>query len=133
MSNFMPNYQHLIDAAHNRMPTRMPLYDHSVNNGILESILELPVAALLRSSGADLDESMRRYMEFFVKLGYDACPYERGITGVLIGGGALGRHQPGCIKTMDDCKSIHGKRSPNAFSHHMGRISRLCGAPCPQA
>jgi hypothetical protein len=95
---FTPNHRHLIDAAYNRVPARMPLYDHLVDLHIIEAVLDQPVAELLHSTGRDLEEGMRRYNAFFVKMGYDACAFERCINGVLIGGGALGAHQPGCIK-----------------------------------
>ena len=115
MADFTPDYRHIVDAAYNRIPTRMPLYDHSVDHTIIEAILDEPVGELFAASGADLEEGMRRYNRFFVRMGYDACPFERGVCGVLPGGGALGDHQPGCIKTMDDFEQYPWQEIPDRF------------------
>lgn len=114
MESFQPDYRNLVAAAHNRIPVRMPLYDHGVNFGIMEAIYGKPISTLI-SDAHDIAEGMRRYHDFFVRLGYDACAFERCVTGVLVGGGALGGHQPGCIKTMDDFRSYPWDEIPERY------------------
>ncbi|HHT26427.1 MAG TPA: hypothetical protein GXZ82_04145 [Firmicutes bacterium] len=115
MQHFTPDYRNLVNAAYNRPSARLPLYDHAVNYGILETIYGQPVGALMRSRGEDLLEGMRRYCGFFLKMGYDACPFERGINAILEGGGALGQHKPGCVKTMDDFRKYPWKAIPDRY------------------
>jgi uroporphyrinogen decarboxylase len=112
---FQPDYRNLVTAAKNHTPARLPLYDHLVGDGIIEAILGEPVAPLIQAGGPDLIEGLRRYHEFFLQLGYDACPFERCITDVLEGGGALGKHQPGCIKSMADFSAYPWDEIPQRY------------------
>lgn len=41
-SRFEPDYTHLLDAARNREPRRLPLYDHSIAYSTMEKILAVP-------------------------------------------------------------------------------------------
>jgi len=101
MKDFKPNYQHLVDAALNKEPERIPLYEHNVCVEIMEEISN-------RSFG-DGDYSVegrrkffKNYNQFFLEHGYDTVTYEACITLILPGGGALGGHVDPVIKNYED-------------------------------
>ena len=97
--NFVPNYQNLVDAAYNRKPARIPIYDHSIDVSIMERITNKEFRSF---SSKDIDTFFKHYNNFCKFMGYDAVVFEGCVTHVLPGGGALGGHKPGCISTMDD-------------------------------
>lgn len=103
MKHFEPDYRNLELASRRIRPARMPLYDHSVDSGIMERIVGKPIAGLLGQGKAENLQAIRNMAEFFVKMGYDCMCFECGITSVLPGGGCLGdeRHAP-AIRTMED-------------------------------
>ena len=96
---FQPDYRHVEDAAYNRVPKRLPLYEHLVNVPVIEKILDKPIGALYAT---DKKAYFREYCRFFREMGYDTVSYECCITGILPGGGALGRHVKGAIQTRED-------------------------------
>ena len=115
MNPFQPDYNHLIDAAMNRMPKRMPLYDHGVDSSVMEKITGIEVGLRIDGTEDDLDAAHRRYADFFVTMGYDACPYELPMVAALIGGGALTKHEVGCIKTLSDFEAYPWAEIPDRY------------------
>jgi len=121
-NNFVPDCQNIVDAALNRQPKRLPLYDHVINHPILEKVLGeiLP--------WPDNESNSRTYFKgfskFFHMLGYDVAAYEGALSPALPGGGALGTQKEGAIKTMEDFKKypwddvpeIYFKMYDSAFS-----------------
>ena len=102
MRAFEPNYQNLVDAAHNRMPKRLPLYDHSVDVSRLELALDKKFADLQWGDDADRLEFFRNYCEGFRVLGYDAVSFEGCIGPAMPDSGSLGGHKDGVIKDRED-------------------------------
>jgi len=94
---FTPDYNNIVAVANGRAPARTPLYEHFVND---ESIEQISGIAL---RGLEPEEYLRRYCEFYRRMGYDAVPFEGCIAAVFPGGGALGdrRHDP-AIKGRED-------------------------------
>ena len=101
-NNFIPDYQHILNAARNIKPQRLPLYDHLVKPDIMEEILNVKFQELSRGDLKDKNEFYSKYCEFFYKMGYDAIPFEMCAGFTMPGHGALGGHKDGIIKTMDD-------------------------------
>ena len=96
---FCPDYRNLVDAAYNRVPARLPLYEHLIDWGVMEEILSTKFAHLYVT---DKRGFFREYCRFFREMGYDTVSFECCVCGILVSGGALGAHKPGAIATRDD-------------------------------
>ncbi len=104
--NFKPDYQNIVDAAYNRVPKRLPLYEHIVSYEKIEEILDIPLLPLLQGDENDINEFFYHYCRFFKEHGYDTVSFEAGICGALPGGGALGNSMVDpIIKTREDFDS----------------------------
>lgn len=102
MAAFEPNYQYVVDAAYNRRPQRLPLYEHIISDKIMERILGKEFAPLLGQSDAANREYFANYCGFCKQMGYDVVMFEGCVTTVLPDGGALGGHKPGVIQNRAD-------------------------------
>lgn len=102
MKTFEPDYTHIVDAARNIEPRRLPLYEHLINQGVIERLTGERFSQLLGGDDADLREYYRRFCGFYLKMGYDIVPYEICIGGFMPGSGALGGHKDGVIKNRAD-------------------------------
>ena len=74
-----PNYRYFLEAMANKTPARMPLYEHHIDAGFMEKVLDRPMTALLDGSTAEKKEFFRRYVDFWRDCGYDIVTFERGI------------------------------------------------------
>jgi len=99
---FQPDYRNLIDAALNRRPARYPLYEHIISEEVMEAILGNRFAGLAGGSEEDRREYTRQYVRFFREMGYDTVSFERLVSAIMPGSGALYAHAPGCIRTRED-------------------------------
>ncbi|GKX29807.1 hypothetical protein SH1V18_22870 [Vallitalea longa] len=115
MSNFIPDYMNLVNAANNVKPDRMPLYEHIISDERMEKILNKKFVDLINGNQADKREYMKIYTGFFREMGYDTVSMERCIGAIMPGSGALGNHQPGVIKTRDDFNKYPWKEIPDLF------------------
>lgn len=84
-----PDYRHLLDAARNKRPERLPLYDHIVCPEIMEKILGVEFIDLYQGGAAELQEYFGHYCRFFREMTYDTVSYEVCMSEILPGGGAL--------------------------------------------
>lgn len=99
---FEPNYQHLIDAAYNREASRLPLYEHGFDSGVVEMVIDKPVKSLISGSYKERVEAWQRIAECGIKLGYDCIPFERGICSLVQNGRGLEGLGETLIHTQDD-------------------------------
>ena len=99
---FSPDYENTANAALNRKSARIPLYEHVVSHGIMETILGKKFADLFKGNFNDKKEFFRSFCEFYKKCGYDTVSYECGTGAIMPGSGALGSHREGVIKTRSD-------------------------------
>lgn len=113
--DFQPDYRHLVDVARNRRPARLPVYEHIVNPGIMERVLDHRFAGLLDGDAADRHEFFRQYNRFFQTLGYDTVSFETCITEILPGGGAIMGGRPGPIQTRRDFDQYPWDELPARF------------------
>ena len=61
MQAFVPDYRHVVMAATNREPERLPLYEHLVSPKIMEQVLQMKFAALIEGDERDRREFFRQY------------------------------------------------------------------------
>lgn len=100
--DFQPDYRHLMDAACNRRPQRLPLYEHIISPSIMEKVLGNSFADLCKGDDADMEEFFTQYCRFFKEMTYDTVSFEVCITEILPEGGALLGERPGPIQNRKD-------------------------------
>lgn len=101
-SNFQPDYTNIVDAARNKKASRLPLYEHGVGDGIIESIVGTRPQEKFWAGSSESAEGAKEFWEFWKTMGYDTASMEFQITAILPNGGALGSHKEGCIKDRTD-------------------------------
>ena len=48
---FQPDYHNIVDAATNKKPKRIPLYDHIIADEVMEAVLKADFASLIKNDG----------------------------------------------------------------------------------
>ena len=128
--DFTPDYTNLVNAAKNIRPVRMPLYEHSVCDEIMEKITGKKFAQLRGGNTNEKREYYTNIAGFYKLMGYDTISFECGIASVMPGSGALTSHRPGAIKSREDFDKypwdcIHDKFF-DAYSKDFEILARLC-------
>jgi uroporphyrinogen decarboxylase len=113
--SFQPDYKHIVDAALNRRPARLPIYEHVINTPFMEKVLQIPLVALLEGDTADRQEFFRRYCGFYRRMTYDTVSYEICVTEMLPGGGALLAERTGPIQNRSDFEEYPWSDLPRIF------------------
>jgi uroporphyrinogen decarboxylase len=112
---FQPDFTNILDAARNVTPRRLPLYEHIISESVMERILGRHFAELAKGDPADRREYTRQYARFFREMGYDTVSFERLISAVLPGGGALYAHSAPAIRNRGDFERYPWDGVPDAF------------------
>lgn len=112
---FQPDYNHILNAANNIEPTRLPLYEHNISVGIMEKVIGKNFSHLYSGDFESKKEFFRHYNQFFVEMGYDTVTYETCIGQIMPGSGALGGHKEGVIKTREDFDNYPWDEIPSLF------------------
>ena len=100
--DFKPDYKNIVDAAQNRRPSRLPLYEHHISDRIMEKVLGREFSSLLAGDKSDKEEYFRHYCAFFEQMGYDCVSFECCIGPVMPDGGLLAGHGESVIKSYKD-------------------------------
>jgi uroporphyrinogen decarboxylase len=95
---FEPDYRHILNAARNRRPRRLPVYEHLINTPFMERVLGARFADLEGGTAADQREFFRHYCRFFRAMTYDTVSYEVCLTAALPDTGAIMGGRPGPIQ-----------------------------------
>ena len=99
---FQPDYRNIVDAANNKRPARLPVYEHIIDVAFMEKALNRSFAELQRGDDADLHEFFRHFCGFFKEMTYDTVSFEVCITNTLPEKGALCGGKPGPIQNRRD-------------------------------
>lgn len=103
MCKFIPDYNNIVQAARNISPTRLPLYDHAIDEPFVSKYLCSDLGKFLADGSTDsIAEYFGAYCGFCYDMGYDAVAFEYCIGPVMPGSGSLGGHRPGAIKNRKD-------------------------------
>ncbi|HML47633.1 MAG TPA: uroporphyrinogen decarboxylase family protein [Clostridia bacterium] len=127
-----PDYRNLVLAASNQWAPRLPLYEHSIGAKVIYELTGTRPYDLWFSK--DMRESRQGFAEFWDfwrKMGYDTAQVEFSVCGILPGGGALGRHQPGAIKNRADFERYPWTELPGRFFEAYAPYIRNLAATCP--
>ncbi len=128
---FQPDYCNIVDAANNKRPVRLPLYEHIINVGFIEKAQGNPFADLQTGDDADLREFFRRFCGFFKEMTYDTVSFEVCITEILPEGGALLGERPGPIQNRKDFENYPWDKLPELYWHTAAKQFETLGESLP--
>lgn len=133
MKTFVPNYQNVVDAAYNRTPERLPLYEHNVDFGKIGEIMGADLPTLFQGDEKDINEFFRVYCDFFKRYGYDVVTFEACIGQIMPGSGALGdsRVDP-VIKTREDFEKYPWEKIPDMYFEHNSKYFKALRNQMPE-
>ena len=106
---FRPDYKNILDAARNKKPKRLPLYEHIISPEIMEKIIGSNFAKYECSNDdAELHTYFTNVCRFFKEMTYDTVSYEFSIISILpaAGAGIMGK-EPGPIQCRRDFEAIN--------------------------
>jgi uroporphyrinogen decarboxylase len=112
---FQPDYRHIVDVLRNRRPTRLPIYEHLINPGIMEKILGVEFAGFLEGGRAEAQSFFSPYCRFFKEMTYDTVSFEVCITEILPGHGAIMGGRPGPIQNRADFDRYPWEELPERY------------------
>ncbi len=117
LDNFQPDYRHIVDAALNRKPLRVPLYEHGFGPKVMEQVLGKPFwQMMMEGSFADKVEAYRRFCEFGIMCGYDVIPVEFGACLLVQGGEALCGRASGLFRSLADVQKFPWDEMTDRFA-----------------
>jgi len=96
---FSPDYQNVVKAARNIEVSRVPLYEHSICNKVMEAVTGDSFGYLWGGDRRDKVEYIRRSCNFLKMMGYDTISFECPTGSAYPGSGALDQHIPGVINS----------------------------------
>ena len=115
MTAFAPDYRNIERAARNIEAARLPLYEHSICNEVMEELLNVRFKELYAGDAADRKQYFATYCRFFREMGYDTVTFEQCIGAAMPGSGALGKHADPVIKTREDFEKYPWDEVPERF------------------
>lgn len=115
---FQPDYRHLVDAARNRRPQRLPLYEHNISATVMERVLGERFAHHADGDAPDWRSYFRGYCRFCREMTYDAVTFEVCIGGTLPGHGAIVGGRPGPIQSRADFDRYPWRDLPRLYWDH---------------
>jgi uroporphyrinogen decarboxylase len=100
---FEPDYRNVVEAACNRRPERLPLYEHIVDHAVMGRVLGVDMA---EPGPDDPPEAFVAFYEnvcrFWREMTYDTVSFEAGICDLLPGHGAIMGRMKGPIQNRAD-------------------------------
>ena len=127
-----PDYRNVVYAAQNRWVDHVPLYEHIIGAKVIEEITgNRPYDICFSEDMAESREGFRQYWDFWKITGYDTASMEFGLCGALIGAGALGAHQEGCIKNREDFEKYPWEEIPRRYFDLYAPYIRNFAKTCP--
>jgi uroporphyrinogen decarboxylase len=115
LPEFSPDYTNIRDAAYNRIPGRMPLYEHIVSDTIMEELSGKKFRHLYNGNMRDKIEYFKHYCGFFRDMGYDSVSFEGCIGLAMPHSGCLGAHRESVIHDYGDFEKYPWDGVPDAY------------------
>ncbi len=91
------DFRHIVAAATNEKPVRLPLYEHNISPRFMEQAMNVQFADMINGDSRDIKRFFECFCEFFNIMSYDTVSFEVCITEMLPGHGALFGGKPGRI------------------------------------
>ena len=111
---WQPDYRHVLDAANNRRPARLPLYEHNINVDFiaLTRPIEIP---RIGASEAVWQQFFDVFCDFWKSKTYDCLSFEGCVTSILPDSGALMGGRPGPIQSWEDFRAYPWDDLPRIY------------------
>jgi uroporphyrinogen decarboxylase len=122
----------MVNAALNKVSDRIPFYEHQIADNIISEIMGVKLDKVESYPDDSLDEYFSVYCNFFMKLGYDTVSFERILSGIMPGNGALYGHEDGCIKTRGDYENYPWDDLKDIYFDKNSRYFEALGRNMPQ-
>lgn len=131
--DFKPDYNNIVQVAKNSWVNRLPIYEHGIGEKVIYEITGTkPYEIWFSSDMSESKEAFRQFWSFWRQMGYDTASMEFGVCGALVGGGALGEHKEGCIKTRSDFEKYPWDEIPTRFFDKYAPYIRNFTETCPK-
>ena len=121
---FVPDYRNTVNAALNKKPDRIPMYEHSISTEIMEKISGKKFADLEKGNYSDKKEFFRHFSKFYPDMGYDTVSWEWCTGTAMPGSGSLGGHVKGVIQNRKDFDNYPWDTIPDIFFKQCGEHLR---------
>jgi uroporphyrinogen decarboxylase len=112
---FSPDYRHLVDAARNIRPKRLPLYEHVIDPGLMGTLLGETMGLPQNPKASDVAQYMDQMCRFHKKMTYDTVSWEGGVGHILPGHGAIFGGKAGPIQNRTDFDKYPWKELPRLY------------------
>ena len=113
-SDFIPDYQNLLQVVQNKKPKRLPLYEHHIDAPFISKVLGEDISAK-GLNPAELEGYYRKVIGFWKDMTYDAFDFEAAICDILPGHGAILGGMSGPIQTRTDFENYPWNDIPKIF------------------
>lgn len=114
--DFEPDFRHMVAAARNQKPARLPLYEHAIAPAITARVLGVDMTEPPDgSSHADLEAYYRNICRFWREMTYDTVSFEAQICPILPDHGAIFGGRPGPVQNREDFERYPFEGVPERF------------------
>ena len=116
MNVFQPDYRHIVTAARNGRPGRLPLYEHHIDyNKVASTVMKMDMEMPTSHDRNEWQSSFEKVCRFWREMTYDTVSYECAICDILPGHGAIFGGMKGPIQNRQDFESYPWKDIPRIF------------------
>jgi uroporphyrinogen decarboxylase len=115
-SSWEPNYEHIVAAARNRRPERLPIYEHHIAAELIGQAYGCDMTSPTENSS--VEEFRRHYsnqVRFWREMTYDTIDFEAAIVGCWDDSGAIMGGRPGPIQNRADYERFPFEQVPERF------------------
>jgi uroporphyrinogen decarboxylase len=113
-TEFIPDYNNILQVLYNRKPKRLPLYEHHIDVPFISKAIKEEIV-LLGNKTQDYEEYYKKIIRFWSDMTYDAFDFEAAICDIYPGHGAIMGGMPGPIQTRDDFNKYPFDEIPTIF------------------
>jgi uroporphyrinogen decarboxylase len=111
---FEPDYRIVVDAATNKKPSRLPIYEHAIDERIMATVLDVDMS-LQSENISDLSGHYAKVCQFWKNMTYDTVSFEAQICPILPDHGAILGGRPGPIQNREDFEKYPFSEFPEIF------------------
>jgi uroporphyrinogen decarboxylase len=130
---FQPDYRLIQDAALNRKPARLPLYEHIVDPTIMGKVLDVDMTVPEPGAGAAaFRDHYTNQCSFWRQMTYDTISVEGTVTDILPDHGAIMGGRPGPIQNRQDFDRYPWDELPQLYWKRWSPHFEALGEVMPQ-
>jgi uroporphyrinogen decarboxylase len=114
--DFQPDYRHIVDAARNRKPSRLPVYEHIIAPEIMAQVLGVEMTCPGPGDGEPaFRDFYAKVCRFWRHMTYETVSFEGTIVDIVPDHGAILGGRPGPIQNRDDFKRYPFDELPDLY------------------